>query len=59
MTAPLVVIARVPLPGGFAWARTAVLALLVYFMMVARGLLFLELRGSSRRARAFRHRAGG
>jgi hypothetical protein len=59
MAVPLVVIAGIPLPGDLGWVRTAVLAFLVYFMMVARGLLFLELHGSSRRARAFRHRAGG
>lgn len=58
LAAPLVVVAQLPLPDGLGWARTAVLALLVYFTMVARGLLFLELHGSTRRARAFRHRAG-
>lgn len=47
------------LSGGILFVRAAVLALLIYFMMVARGLLFLELHGSSRRARVFRHRAGG
>jgi hypothetical protein len=59
MAAPLLALAGVALPGALDWLRTAVLALLVYFMMVARGLLFLELHGSTRRARAFRHRAGG
>jgi hypothetical protein len=59
MAVPLLAIASAPLPGGLVWARAAVLALLVYFMMVARGLLFLELHGSSRRTRIFRHRAGG
>jgi hypothetical protein len=33
-------------------------ALFVYFAMVARGLMFLELSGTSRRGRAFRHRMG-
>jgi hypothetical protein len=47
------------MPAELAVLRTAILALWVYFMMVARGLLFLELHGSTRRARAFRHRAGG
>ncbi len=59
MAVPLVLLAEVQLPGVLGLARTAMLALWVYFMMVARGLLFLELHGSSRRARAFRHRAGG
>lgn len=59
MAAPLVLFAELPLPGGLAPVRTALFALWVYFMMVARGLLFLELHGSTRRARAFRHRAGG
>ena len=36
----------------------AATALFVYFAMVARGLMFLELNGSSRRGRAFRHRMG-
>ncbi len=40
-------------------AKMAVVALFVYFAMVVRGLLFIELNGSSRRSRIFRHRAGG
>ncbi len=59
MAVPLVVLATLELPGALSLARTALLALWVYFMMVARGLLFLELHGSTRRARDFRHRAGG
>jgi hypothetical protein len=59
MAVPIVAIAGIPLADGLLWLRSAVLAFLVYFAMVARGLLFLELHGSSRRARAFRHRAGG
>jgi hypothetical protein len=59
MAVPLVLLNELQLPGAFALARPALLALWVYFMMVARGLLFLELHGSTRRARAFRHRAGG
>ena len=38
--------------------RLAVAGLFVYFTMVVRGLLFLELADSSRRARIFKHRAG-
>jgi hypothetical protein len=46
--------------GGFAMnvARILIGALLVYFVMVVRGLLFLELADSSRRSRLFRYRAG-
>jgi hypothetical protein len=55
----LALVASVPLVGVLAWVQTAVVALLVYVAMIARGLLFLELHGSSRRARAFRHRTGG
>jgi hypothetical protein len=44
------------LPGLIA--QTAGVALFVYFAMVVRGLLFLELSGSSRRGRAFRRRMG-
>ena len=54
----LYLVASVPLGGILAWGQTAGMALLVYVAMVARGLLFLELHGSSRRARAFRHRTG-
>jgi hypothetical protein len=37
--------------------QTAALALFGYFSMVLRGLLFIELAGSSRRGRAFRYRS--
>lgn len=59
MALPILGILELPLPGVLEIVRPVLLALWVYFMMVARGLLFLELHGSSRRARAFRHRAGG
>ena len=58
MAVPPLLLAEVPLPGVMVLARPPLLGLWVYFMMVARGLLFLELQGSTRRARAFRHRAG-
>jgi hypothetical protein len=48
-----------PVGGLLVWLQTAVVALLVYFAMVMRGSLFLELHGSNRRARVFRHRMGG
>jgi hypothetical protein len=48
-----------PVPGGALGSllRWAALALFLYFTMVMRGLLFLELHGSSRRSRLFRWRA--
>ena len=52
-------VAAVPAAGPAAYAKAAVLGLLVYFLMVMRGLLFLELRGSTYRSRLFKHRAGG
>lgn len=59
MAAPLVLLSEVALPSVLDLARTALIAWWVYFTMVARGLLFLELHGSTRRAREFRRRAGG
>jgi hypothetical protein len=38
--------------------KVAALALFIYFAMVMRGLLFIELYGTTRRGRAFRHRTG-
>lgn len=45
--------------GGFALSlgRTLLAALLIYFFMIVRGLLFLELSDSTRRSRIFRYRA--
>ncbi|HVN87868.1 MAG TPA: hypothetical protein VMW17_23765 [Candidatus Binatia bacterium] len=48
-----------PFEGLLEWAQRAVVALLIYFVMVMRGLLFRELHGTSRRGRAFRHRMSG
>ncbi len=49
-----------PVLGGVATGivRTAIVALFVYFVMVVRGLLFLDLSGSTRRSRTFRRRMG-
>jgi hypothetical protein len=48
------------MPGLAAYAaQLAVATLFVYFVMVMRGFLFLELNGTSRRGRAFRYRMGG
>lgn len=51
---------QVPFGGGLAGQllQGALIALFLYFAMVVRGFLFIELDGSSRRARAFRHRMG-
>jgi hypothetical protein len=53
------VVNSLPFSGALAWVQTGLVALLVYFVMVMRGLLFRELHGTSRRGRAFRHRMGG
>jgi hypothetical protein len=42
---------------GYA-LQNALLALFLYFAMVVRGLLFIELDGSTRRARSFRYKMG-
>ena len=39
-------------------AQSALTALFLYFAMVVRGLLFIELDGSTRRSRIFRHKMG-
>jgi len=39
-------------------AQTGATALFLYFAMVVRGLLFIELDGSTRRSRLFRHKMG-
>jgi hypothetical protein len=52
-------VAAVPLGGVAVFARAALLGLLVYFTMVMRGLLFIELHGSTQRSRAFKYRSGG
>ncbi len=45
--------------GGFGYALEVVAGgIFIYFAMILRGLLFLELSSSSRRGRVFRHRAG-
>lgn len=54
MGAAIGVVAAVPMPW---FVNLAVVGFLVYWAMVIRGLLFLELYGTTRRGRAFRHRA--
>jgi hypothetical protein len=51
-------VASVPLHGAAVFVRAALLGLLVYFTMVMRGLLFIELHGSTQRGRAFKYRSG-
>src|SRR5262249_19123820 len=53
------VVAGVPAGGIAGYVQRAVVALLVYFTMVMRGLLFIELHGSTHRSRAFKYRMGG
>ncbi|MFQ5664872.1 MAG: hypothetical protein ACE5I7_00420 [Candidatus Binatia bacterium] len=48
-----------PADGVGVYLQRAALGLLVYFTMVMRGFLFIELNGSTHRGRAFRYRAGG
>ena len=45
-------------PGILGFAVLALVSLYLYFAMVARGLLFLELNGTTRRSREFRYRSG-
>lgn len=49
----------VPLDGPLAYLQGAAVALLIFFTMVMRGLLFIELYGTSRRGRAFKFRSQG
>ena len=49
-------VAALPVSGLATYLQTAALGLLVYFAMVMRGLLFLELEGSTHRSRAFKYR---
>jgi hypothetical protein len=55
----LYAIASVPLVGIAAYLQTGVLGLVVYFTMVLRGLLFIELHDSTHRSRAFKYRMEG
>jgi hypothetical protein len=52
----LLFLMEVPVEGWADLAKWAVIALFVYFTMVLRGLLFVELSGSTRRSRAYRQR---
>jgi hypothetical protein len=52
-------VAAVPVEGLGVYVQYALLGLLVYFAMVMRGLLFIELHGSTHRGRAFKYRMEG
>ncbi|MFI5394744.1 MAG: hypothetical protein ACHQ9S_04355 [Candidatus Binatia bacterium] len=52
-------VASLPIGGVGAYAQAAVMGLLLYFTMVMRGLLFIELHGSTHRGRVFKYRMGG
>jgi hypothetical protein len=55
----LIVLWAYPTHEPIAWVlQSAVTALFFYFTMVVRGLLFIELDGSTRRSRIFRHKMG-
>jgi len=54
----ILVTAALPVPPLLDWLKLALVALLLVYAMVVRGLLFLELQGTSRRSRAFRYRMG-
>ena len=51
-------ISAVPLRGAGVYAQEAATGLVLYFTMVMRGLLFIELHGSTHRGRAFKYRMG-
>jgi len=51
-------VTSIPAVGAGRYVQVAVLGLLVFFTMVMRGLLFIELQGSTHRSRAFKYRMG-
>jgi hypothetical protein len=51
--------AVLPFLRALGWLQLGLIALLIAYAMVVRGLLFLELQESTRRSRAFRYRMGG
>ncbi len=55
----LYAVASIPVGGFGVYLQTGLLGLLVYFTMVMRGLLFIELHGSTQRSRAFKYRMEG
>lgn len=57
--AVLFAVVAVPAGGPGTYLKAALLGLLLYFTMVMRGLLFIELHGSTHRGRVFKHRMRG
>jgi hypothetical protein len=57
--AVILAIDSVELDGIAVYVQWAVLALVIYFTMVMRGLLFIELHGSTHRSRVFKYRMEG
>lgn len=55
----LYVVASLPVDGWGEIVQRGVLGLLVYFTMVMRGLLFIELHSSTHRSRVFKYRMEG
>jgi hypothetical protein len=51
-------VASVTVVGPARYLQAAAFGLLLYFTMVMRGLLFIELQGSTHRSRAFKYRMG-
>ncbi len=52
-------VASAPLAEPLSYLQLGFVSLLVYFAMIMRGLLFLELQGTSRRGRAYKYRIEG
>jgi len=57
--AVLLAVVAVPVGGPGTYLKAALFGLLLYFTMVMRGLLFIELHGSTHRGRVFKHRMRG
>ncbi len=54
----MIAVSALPMRGVGVYAQDAALGLVLYFTMVMRGLLFIELHGSTHRGRAFKYRMG-
>lgn len=54
----MIAVSALPMRGVGTYAQEAALGLVLYFTMVMRGLLFIELHGSTHRGRAFKYRMG-
>jgi len=54
----MVAVSALPVRGVGMYVQDAALGLVLYFTMVMRGLLFIELHGSTHRSRAFKYRMG-